>query len=208
MSAYRKCECRANTWNEATEVGFTRFPTNTKSLDASVLRTMSSFITTMFVSGPFPDTSPKALPPIFTLAQSSSTLSLNTHHIACEPEEDVFHSPTQSDLEIPSLPPHLNSNARTRNQFKPRNSNKGSSSYQLRQFAEATLGSGSLRKAVKLPKDEDLNEWLAVNGRQSTYDGLSLRAELISWKSSTSTTRLTSSTAQLRSSALHSRAQR
>ena len=57
------------------------------------------------------------------------------------------------------------SNARTRGQFKPRNTNKGTSSYQLRQFAEATLGSGSLRKAVKLPDGEDLNEWLAVNGK-------------------------------------------
>lgn len=56
------------------------------------------------------------------------------------------------------------SNARTRGQFKPRNPNKGNSSYQLRQFAEATLGSGSLRKAVKLPEGEDLSEWLAVNG--------------------------------------------
>ena len=56
------------------------------------------------------------------------------------------------------------SNARTRGQFKPRNANKGTSSYQLRLFAEATLGSGSLRKAVKLPEGEDLSEWLAVNG--------------------------------------------
>jgi len=54
-------------------------------------------------------------------------------------------------------------NARTRGQFKPRNVNKGTSSYQLRQFAEATLGNGSLKKAVKLPDGEDLNEWLAVN---------------------------------------------
>lgn len=54
-------------------------------------------------------------------------------------------------------------NARTRGQFKPRNATKGTTSYQLRQFAEATLGSGSLRKAVKLPEGEDLNEWLAVN---------------------------------------------
>jgi MOB kinase activator 1 len=37
----------------------------------------------------------------------------------------------------------------------------------LRQFAEATLGSGSLRKAVKLPEGEDLNEWLAVNGEST-----------------------------------------
>ncbi|KAI9677706.1 MAG: Mitotic exit network component [Trizodia sp. TS-e1964] len=55
------------------------------------------------------------------------------------------------------------SNSKTRGPFKPRNANKGTSSYQLRQFAEATLGSGSLRKAVKLPEGEDLNEWLAVN---------------------------------------------
>lgn len=57
------------------------------------------------------------------------------------------------------------SNARTRAPFKPRSAAKGTSSYQLRQFAEATLGSGSLRKAVKLPEGEDLNEWLAVNSR-------------------------------------------
>jgi MOB kinase activator 1 len=55
------------------------------------------------------------------------------------------------------------SNARTRAPFKPRSAAKGTSSYQLRQFAEATLGSGSLRKAVQLPEGEDLNEWLAVN---------------------------------------------
>ena len=64
----------------------------------------------------------------------------------------------------PSLPRISYRNSRTRGQFKPRNANKGTSSYQLRQFAEATLGSGSLRKAVKLPEGEDLSEWLAVNG--------------------------------------------
>lgn len=56
-------------------------------------------------------------------------------------------------------------NAKTRNQFKPRNATKGTTGYQLRQFAEATLGSGSLRTAVKLPEGEDLSEWLAVNGQ-------------------------------------------
>lgn len=56
------------------------------------------------------------------------------------------------------------SNAKTKGQFKPRTAGKGTSSYQLRQFAEATLGNGSLRKAVKLPDGEDVNEWLAVNG--------------------------------------------
>ena len=63
----------------------------------------------------------------------------------------------------------LHRNAKTRNQFKPRNATKGTSSYQLRQFAEATLGSGSLRTAVKLPEGEDLSEWLAVNGQSIIY---------------------------------------
>lgn len=34
---------------------------------------------------------------------------------------------------------------------------------QLRKHIDATLGSGNLREAVKLPVGEDLNEWLAVN---------------------------------------------
>lgn len=51
-----------------------------------------------------------------------------------------------------------------RNQFRPRPGGKqGTTSYQLRQYAEATLGGGSLRKIVKLPEGEDENEWFAVN---------------------------------------------
>ncbi|KAL0426796.1 UNVERIFIED_CONTAM: MOB kinase activator-like 1A [Sesamum latifolium] len=34
---------------------------------------------------------------------------------------------------------------------------------QLKKHIEATLGSGNLREAVRLPPGEDLNEWLAVN---------------------------------------------
>ena len=61
---------------------------------------------------------------------------------------------------------HSNSNARTRNQpaFQPQKRAKGTNSWQLKQFAEATLGSGSLRKVVQLPEGEDRDEWLAVNG--------------------------------------------
>ena len=33
----------------------------------------------------------------------------------------------------------------------------------LKRHIDATLGSGNMREAVKLPKGEDLNEWLAVN---------------------------------------------
>ncbi|MCJ1227171.1 Mitotic exit network component [Toensbergia leucococca] len=117
----------------------------------------------MFVSAPFPDVFSKPIPPVFTLAQSSSSLITSPH--LSRPLEaghllDNEHFPKSSSLQH-----KISSNARTRGQFKPRNANKGTSNYQLRQFAEATLGSGSLRKAVKLPEGEDLNEWLAVNGK-------------------------------------------
>eukprot|EP01090_Pellita_catalonica_P009386 TRINITY_DN2044_c0_g1_i2.p1 TRINITY_DN2044_c0_g1~~TRINITY_DN2044_c0_g1_i2.p1 ORF type:complete len:184 (-),score=35.58 TRINITY_DN2044_c0_g1_i2:75-626(-) len=48
--------------------------------------------------------------------------------------------------------------------FKPRkNIPEGTKQYELKKYAEATLGSGNLKKAVELPEGEDLNEWLAVN---------------------------------------------
>lgn len=131
---------------------------------------MASLLTTMFVS--FSPCAPAhALPPHCTLKQSSSCLTLNTYTLSDDSElqtsspiaratrilRNELSACTYTDLDD-------HSNARTRGQFKPRQANKGTSSYQLRQFAEATLGSGSLKKAVKLPEGEDLNEWLAVNG--------------------------------------------
>ena len=63
-------------------------------------------------------------------------------------------------------------NRGTRNQFKTRVTGKGgNTSYQLRQYAEATLGGGSLRKVVKLPEGEDPNEWLAVNSKITQWRG-------------------------------------
>ncbi|EXJ78019.1 maintenance-ploidy protein MOB1 (MPS1 binder 1) [Capronia epimyces CBS 606.96] len=126
--------------------------------------------------------SPQPLSPHLTLKQSSSCVTINsytfhdngddhvhTDSVTCSPA-----SPSRAaqllrlGLSSPAPTPLINqlspsSNARTRGQFKPQRTNKGTTSYQLRQFAEATLGSGSLRKAVKLPEGEDLNEWLAVN---------------------------------------------
>ena len=49
-------------------------------------------------------------------------------------------------------------------------------------YAEATLGSGNLAAAVKLPEGEDLNEWLAVN---SAREGV--RAPLIDQRLTSST---------------------
>ena len=133
---------------------------------------MASLLTTMFV--PFHSSPPaQALPPHCTLKQSSSCVTVNSYTFLETPESPNTYSPSsraaqllrhglvnspKSDNGSPS------SNARTRGQFKPQRTTKGTTSYQLRQFAEATLGSGSLRKAVKLPEGEDLNEWLAVNG--------------------------------------------
>ncbi|KAF8320726.1 Mob1/phocein [Clavulina sp. PMI_390] len=48
--------------------------------------------------------------------------------------------------------------------FRPRKDvPEGTKQWQLRKYAEATLGSGNLRLAVVLPEGEDLNEWLAVH---------------------------------------------
>lgn len=38
---------------------------------------------------------------------------------------------------------------------------------QLKKHIDATLGSGNLREAVRLPPGEDLHEWLAVNSMLS-----------------------------------------
>ena len=128
---------------------------------------MASFITTMFVSPPFPDLSPKPLPAVATpvqIAQFHTSLAIHaTLYAAAAKQPNQAHG--DEDL---CLSNDITRNARTRGQFKPKHANKGTSSYQLRQFAEATLGSGSLRKAVKLPEGEDLSEWLAVNGKENT----------------------------------------
>eukprot|EP00271_Cylindrocystis_brebissonii_P013293 TRINITY_DN33016_c0_g1_i1.p1 TRINITY_DN33016_c0_g1~~TRINITY_DN33016_c0_g1_i1.p1 ORF type:complete len:213 (-),score=36.42 TRINITY_DN33016_c0_g1_i1:154-792(-) len=53
---------------------------------------------------------------------------------------------------------------RNQRTFRPRkNTPQGSKGVQLRKHIDATLGSGNLREAVRLPPGEDLGEWLAVN---------------------------------------------
>ncbi|KAL9654768.1 hypothetical protein ABK040_008562 [Willaertia magna] len=48
------------------------------------------------------------------------------------------------------------------NTFRPKKSHGGKRK-ELHKLAKATLGSGDLSQAVKLPAGEDLNEWLAVH---------------------------------------------
>ena len=77
------------------------------------------------------------------------------------PVESIAESVAEAALADVDTP--VDSNQRTKNQFRPRVGKGGATSYQLRQYAEVTLGGGSLRKVVKLPEGEDENEWLAVN---------------------------------------------
>ena len=110
---------------------------------------------------------PKVLSPICTLMHSTSAMT-----VQIMPEDDPFLPHSESAYNSPSSQVCFDSNQRTRNQFRPRNANKGTTSYQLRQYAEATLGGGSLRKIVKLPEGEDENEWLAVNSKDPLRDKL------------------------------------
>ncbi|KAL3439375.1 Mob1/phocein [Aspergillus tetrazonus] len=131
---------------------------------------MASFITTMSVPLVTSSSAKESIaPPPSSSSRKSKALppstSYSTVHVSHIPllGPPSYLSPAVRTLKqglCVLTPP---SNARTRAPFKPRSAAKGTTSYQLRQFAEATLGSGSLRKAVKLPEGEDLNEWLAVN---------------------------------------------
>lgn len=96
-----------------------------------------------------------------TPSDSTQTIKARHHYLPIEPPSYLSAAVRALKGTIPILTPP--SNARTKGPFKPRSS-RGTTSYQLRKFAEETLGSGSLRKAVKLPEGEDVNEWLAVNG--------------------------------------------
>lgn len=154
---------------------------------------LTTMFVSLFSSPRQPPGPSQPLPPHCTLKQSAScvTFSSYTPHEIVDPEveesslrtsrafqllrDELRHSVSsppspsskqESKAHVADTLPCDNSNARTRGQFKPQRAQKGTSSYQLRQFAEATLGSGSLRKAVKLPEGEDLNEWLAVNGKE------------------------------------------
>jgi MOB kinase activator 1 len=107
---------------------------------------------------------PQSHSPSVNISPVALSQTIRTSYIPF-PEPPSYLSPAVCALKQGCYGLTPPSNARTRAPFKPRSAAKGTSSYQLRQFAEATLGSGSLRKAVRLPEGEDLNEWLAVNGK-------------------------------------------
>jgi MOB kinase activator 1 len=116
----------------------------------------------------------KVLSAVCTLTESTSSMTICK---ADEDEEDDTLAEV-SDAQFRTSYSYrgYNSNQRTRNQFRPRNTTKGTTSYQLRQYAEATLGGGSLKKIVKLPDGEDENEWLAVNSKGRKMEGWNIWA--------------------------------
>lgn len=54
-------------------------------------------------------------------------------------------------------------NASDVNTFKPLKQHKRRGQSRLHEHSYATLGAGNIRVAVKLPRGEDINEWLATN---------------------------------------------
>jgi MOB kinase activator 1 len=152
---------------------------------------MSSFITTMSVPAASPvahfpspgeaSPSPQSRLPSVISPSALHQTTRTSHNPLSEPPS--YLSPAVRALKQGCLGLTPPSNARTRAPFKPRSAAKGTSSYQLRQFAEATLGSGSLRKAVKLPEGEDQNEWLAVNSKAYLAELYSIYL-LMFWSSS------------------------
>jgi MOB kinase activator 1 len=124
---------------------------------------------------------------IHTFFSSESGSNASTTSLASQPQltadngpgprfEDRFHEPQRGlghGLGLIGRKANLfvtrsNSNARNRQTFQSQKRAKGSSTWQLKQFADATLGGNSLRKCVQLPEGEDRNEWLAVNGTSPT----------------------------------------
>lgn len=67
--------------------------------------------------------------------------------------------PSQTDLQHPSKHPYQTINLQNGDNHKSVTSHKD-----IRSFAEQTLGSqNALSQAVKLPEEEDINEWLAIH---------------------------------------------
>ena len=177
--------------------------------NALTYNAMASFITTVLVSPNFEMVSTiinflsprasKPLSPVCTLTQSPSSTSIATTQV----EKSIIQIPDATYVS-PYLQKDYNSNQRTRNQFRPRNTTKGTTSYQLRQYAEATLGGGSLRKIVKLPEGEDENEWLAVNSKHNELKTVEYSLTVRQWWTFTITSICFMVLSQ--SSALHNRA--
>lgn len=108
----------------------------------------------------------------FFSAENTSTSSLGSQYPSPTRQKEARQHEAQRGLghglahiaKQADLFTYSNSNARNRQTFQSQKRAKGTSTWQLKQFADATLGGNSLRKCVQLPEGEDRSEWLAVNG--------------------------------------------
>jgi hypothetical protein len=83
---------------------------------------------------------------------------------------DILRSRSESPLTVDSPLPDQLTYLLHLAAFKPRAApstasyTQGTKQYQLRKYAEQTLGSGNLRNAVVMPEGEEVSEWVAVHG--------------------------------------------
>jgi hypothetical protein len=71
---------------------------------------------------------------------------------------------THDHVEMEIIKKGFNNSKQNKQTFKPtKQHDKGTKRHNLHKQAKATLGSGNLKAAVKLPPGEDIDEWLAVN---------------------------------------------
>jgi hypothetical protein len=108
---------------------------------------------------------PCSEPALTVTAALSSILCIHPQHDLCTshimPFEPLHVEFTERCADCMAI---YRSKTTRNDRFKPKQATKGTTSWQLKQYAEATLGSGSLKKAVKTPEGESEDEWLAVNG--------------------------------------------
>lgn len=111
--------------------------------------------------------------PNLEVIQRRSIVSPRCHHYSpCKQHSGVvlailtpFLLPSGQEVRIVlCFPAYADTDSRLESAFKPKKVAEGTKQYQLRRYAEQTLGSGNLRSAVALPEGEDANEWIAVHG--------------------------------------------
>lgn len=100
----------------------------------------------------------------FKLKQSSPISSPKPIHNSVLPRDSIDFNQQQHQQQQPNLQPQEQQNPYQTINFGPSNGQPVSTHKDIRNYAEQTLGSdNALIQAVKLPRDEDINEWLAIH---------------------------------------------
>ena len=100
-------------------------------------------------------------------------IETSTTQTSLSPNSPHLNPPTSPS---PGNPLQSSTKNKPTTAFKPRPTpssaslTQGTKQYQLRKYAEQTLGSGNLRNAVVLPEGEEVCEWVAVHGESRLFD--------------------------------------